>query len=175
MLRSKGKIAAIVVAALVIAFGASWYFLSPAWTLRNMKAAAEANDPDALNAYVDYPALREDMKAEIMARLMAEAQKDKTGFGGIGMALGSAMIGPMIDGMISPAGMRAALIAKRNQPPGAKTPPGLAVPDERVIMRRSFSEFLVASKDQPNSGLVFKLHGMSWKLSGVDLPPDTTK
>jgi hypothetical protein len=175
MLGSRRKTAAIIVAALIIALGAGWYFLSPAWTLRGMKAAAEANDPAALDAYIDYPAVREDLKAEIMAQLMAEAQKDRGGFGGLGMAIGSAMIGPMIDGMVSPAGMRAALIAKRNQPTPAKTPPGLAVPAQPVIVRRSFSEYQVASKDQPNSGLVFKLHGLSWKLSGVDLPPDTTK
>jgi hypothetical protein len=40
-----------------------------------------------------------------------------------------------------------------------------------VIVRRGLSEFLVASKQQPKGGLVFKRHGLSWKLSGVDLPP----
>src|SRR5947209_7490551 len=138
MLVSRSKTAAIILAALIIALGAGWYFLSPAWTLRGMRAAAEANDPDALNAYIDYPAVREDLKAEIMARLMTEAQKDTSGFGGLGVALGSAMIGPMIDGMVSPAGVRAALIAKRNQHTSAKTPPGLALPDQPVIVRRSF-------------------------------------
>jgi hypothetical protein len=152
MLGSRRKTAAIIVAAVIVALGAGWYFLSPAWTLRDMRAAAEANDPDALNAYIDYPAVREDLKAEIMARLMTEAQKGKIGFGGLGMALGSAMIGPMIDGMVSPAGMHAALLAKRHRPTSAKTPPGIAVPDQPVIVRRSFSEFLVASKDQPDSG-----------------------
>ena len=47
----------------------------------------------------------------------------------------------------------------------------LRLPDDPVIVRRGFSEFLVASKQQPKSGLVFKRHGLSWKLSGVDLPP----
>ena len=74
------------------------------------------------DAYIDYPAVREDLKAEIMAQLISGAQKDKSGFGGLGMAIGSAMIGPMIDGMVSPAGMRAALIAKRNELTRAKTP-----------------------------------------------------
>jgi hypothetical protein len=39
-------------------------------------------------------------------------------------------------------------------------------------VRRGFSEFLVASKQRPTSGLVFKRHGLSWKLSGVDLAPN---
>jgi hypothetical protein len=67
------------------------------------------------------------------------------------------------------------LTAKRDQAQ-TKAPPqaasALRVPDDPVIVRRGFSEFLVASKQQPKSGLVFKRHGFSWKLSGVDLPPN---
>lgn len=168
-MNSKAKFAALALAALIIVVSAGWYFGSPAWTLRGMKAAAEANDPDALSAYIDYPALREDLKAKIMAHVISEAQKDKTGFGGLGIAIGSAFIGPLIDGLVSPTGMRAALTAKRNQQAASVTT-ALRVPDQPVIVRRSFSEFLVATRQQPNSGLVFKLHGLSWKLSGVDLP-----
>jgi hypothetical protein len=65
---SKTRVAAFAAAALIIASGALWYFESPAWTLHQMKAAADANDPDALNSYIDYPALREDLKTEIRAR-----------------------------------------------------------------------------------------------------------
>jgi hypothetical protein len=140
-----------------------------------MKAAADANDPDALNSYIDYPALREDLKAEIMGQMMAEAKKDKSGLGGLGLAIGTAVIGPVIEGLVTPAGMRAALMAKRDQAQ-TKTAPqaasALRIPDDPVIVRRGFSEFLVASKQKPRSGLVFIRHGLLWKLSGVDLPPN---
>ena len=63
----KWKIAALAAALIVIASGALWYFESPAWTLKGMKDAAQSNDADALNAYVDYPSLRESLKAELMA------------------------------------------------------------------------------------------------------------
>ena len=71
------------------------------------------------------------------------------------MAVGSAMMGPMVDRLVSPAGMRAALLAKshENAPPAASA---LHVPEEPVIVRRNFSEFFVTAKHQPNSGLVFK-------------------
>jgi hypothetical protein len=85
------------------------------------------------------------------------------------------MIGPVIDGLVTPAGMRVALIAKRDQAQTKAVPQAasaLRVPDDPVIVRRGFSEFLVASKQQPKSGLVFKRHGLSWKLSGVELPPN---
>ena len=172
MTSRKWKLAAIAAVLLVIAFSALWYFESPAWTLKGMKDAAQAKDADALNAYIDYPALRENFKAELMARMMTEAQKDKTGFGTLGMALGSALVGPLIDGLVSPSGMRTALLANRQQATSAAS--ALRVPDEPVIVRRNFSEFVVTSKSQPNSGLVFKRHGLSWMLSGVELPPDTS-
>jgi hypothetical protein len=80
-----------------------------------MKAAADANDPDALNAYIDYPALRADLKAEVKGQMMAEAQKDRSGLRGLGLTIGTAMVGPMIDRLITPAGMRAAFATKRDE------------------------------------------------------------
>lgn len=174
-MRSKARIVVVAAAALIITTAGLWYFESPAWTLRNMKAAADANDADALNAYIDYPALREDFKAELSARMMAEAQKDKTGYGALGVALGSAIIGPMIDGLVSPAGMRALLFAKRNQQTSgnaAGAAAALKVPDRPLIVRRNLSEFLVTTKGASRGGLIFKRHGLSWQLSGVELPPD---
>src|SRR3954451_12831251 len=99
----KRRVAALAAAALIIAAGVSWYLASPGWTLHQMKAAADANDPDALNSYIDYPAVREDLKAEIMGRMMAVAKKDKSGFGGLGLAIGTVMVGPVIDGLVTPA------------------------------------------------------------------------
>lgn len=171
--RGKWKIAAVAAALIVAASATLWYFESPAWTLKGMKDAAQSHDADGLNAYIDYPALRESLKAELMARMMAEAQRDKSGFGALGMAVGSAVVGPMIDGLVSPAGMRTALLANRetNETPAASV---LHVPENPVIVRRNFSEFVVTTKDQPDRGLVFRRHGLSWMLSGVELPPDAS-
>jgi hypothetical protein len=140
-----------------------------------MKAAADANDADVLNSYIDYPALRESLKAEVNADMAAEAKKDKSGFGELGLVVGTAMIAPVIDRLVTPAGMRAALVAKRDQAVTEGRPKvasELRVPDHPVIVRRGLSEFLVATKQRPGSGLVFNRHGLSWKLSGVDLPPN---
>ena len=71
----------------------------------------------ALNAYVDYPTLRESLKAELMARMRAEAQKDKSGLGGLGMAIGSAMLGPLIDRLVSPDAMRVTYRCFRSSDP----------------------------------------------------------
>lgn len=165
------KIGALAAALLLIAAGAVWYLGSPAWTLKGMRDAARANDADALNSYVDYPALRASVKSQVMAQMVADARKDQSGLGELGIAIGSAMMSPLIDRIVSPAGVRTALIANRNRE--SSTPPAspLRVPDQPVIVRRGFSEFVVTNKDKRKGGLVFKRHGLSWKLSGVALPP----
>lgn len=140
-----------------------------------MKAAADANDPNALNAYIDYPALREGLKAEIIGQITAEARKDKSGLRGLGLTIGTAVVGPVIDDLVTPAGMRAALMAKRDQAhfdPARRAASALHLPDDPAIVRHGCSEFLVVSKQHPTRGLVFKRHGLSWKLSGVELPPN---
>ena len=167
----KWRVVAVAAALIVVASAALWYFESPAWTLKGMMDAAQSHDSDALDAYIDYPAFRDSLKAELAARMAVEAGRHRSGLGALGMALGSAMMGPMIDGLVSPAGVRAALLASRHGKPPAAAASALHVPDEPVIVRRSFSEFVVTPKDRPNSGLVFRRHGLSWRLSGVELPP----
>jgi hypothetical protein len=169
MARELWKIPAVAAASMAIASGPLWYFESPAWTLKGMKEAAQSHDAEAPNAYIDYPALRGSLKDELMAQMMAEARKDKSGLGALGIAFGSVMVGPLIDRLIAPAGMRAALLANSHEK--APLASALHVPEQPVIIRRNFSEFLVTAKDQPNSALVFKRHGLSWMLSGVELPP----
>ena len=101
MMSKRWLVAAV---ALIVALGVTWYFVSPWYTLKQMREAAQSNDADALSAYVDFPALREDMKSEIMAQLMVKAQKDKSGMGALGTAMATAMVGPMIDGFVSANG-----------------------------------------------------------------------
>lgn len=169
---SRGKWAGLVLVLAAAAF-ACWYFYSPTYTLQEMKAAAQGNDSDAFSSYIDYPALREDMKAELMAQLIRESRKDKSGFGGLGVAIGSAMIGPIVDGMVSPAGIRAAFIANRAKPSGKVGKAAMKpfeLQDKPVIVRRSFSEFAVTSQKPDQGAMVFTRHGLGWKLSGIDLP-----
>jgi hypothetical protein len=169
--RGRWKIAAIAAILIVITSSALWYFESPAWTLKGMKDAAQSNDADALNAYIDYPALRESLKAELTARMRTEAKTDKSDLGSFARAFGAVTLRPLIHMLVSPAGMRAALLANHLEDMGPAAS-ALRIPKKPVIVRRSFSEFVVTAKDQPNSGLVFKRHGLSWLLSGVELPPE---
>jgi hypothetical protein len=167
----KWKIGAVAAALIAIASSALWYFESPAWTLKSMKDAAQSHDADALNAYIDYPALRESLKVQLTARLRADARRDKSDFGSFARALGALTLKPLLNILVSADGMRAALLATNQEEMGPATS-ALHIPKQPVIERRNFSEFVVTAKDRPNGGMVFKRHGLSWMLSGVELPPD---
>jgi len=170
---SRNKWTGVALAAVILVGAVAWYFASPYYTLMKMRDAANANNADALSAYIDYDSLREDLKSELMAHMMVEAQKDESGFGAFGVALGSAMIGPIVDGMVSPAGVRAMLISKRHEKAvrGATPKAPVKVGEDPAIERRSFSEFAVKSKSDADGALIFTRRGLGWKLSGVDFPP----
>jgi hypothetical protein len=165
----KSKLVAAAIIALVLAGG--WYWGSPLWTLKQMRDAAQAKDVDALASHVDFPALREDVKSELSASIMKEVGKDEGGLGGLGKMFGLAMVDKMVDGMISPAGLRVMFAGADVADGGQKS--GLKLSMNDVSVERSgLSEFRFKSTkpgdDKPV--LVFHRDGLSWKLAGIDLP-----
>jgi hypothetical protein len=162
-----------VVALALLASASAWYLLSPGYTLSRMKSLAEAGDDRAFASYVDFPALRADLKAELQAQLVGDPSNADDPLVGLGAALGSAMLGPIIDGMVSPDGLRVAFVLRGEgqAKTGPSPPEGVRLPESPVITRRGLSEFLVGSREAPDHGLVFRRHGFGWKLSGVDLAP----
>lgn len=166
----KARIAAVAGLGLIIAAGV-WYFESPVWTLKAMKNAATADDPSALNAYIDYPALRQSLEQEVRAKLMSDAEKDNSGLSALKIALGSAMVRPVVDAIVTPEGVSAALRARRTEEDIGSSKPGslIRLPEHPMIERRGLSEFTLTEQDHRGSGMIFVRHGLSWRLSGVEL------
>lgn len=163
-----GKAAAIAVA-LVIITGAGWYFGSPAWTLHQMRSAAEAKDADALSDHIDYPAMRESLKEQVRARLAAKMAAEESGLAALGGALALSMVDGLVDGMINPSSLRL-MFSQTKQTEGADERPALNASDLE-IERHGFSEFRLVDPDAESGGaLVFKRDGLSWKLAELRIP-----
>lgn len=161
----------IAAVALVLAVGGWWYF-SPYWTLHAMRSAAQRGDAKKLSEYVDYPAVREDLKGEFRRTVFnqAAAGNEKDGFAVLGSAFALAMIDPLVDAVVTPEGLEAAFARQQRagQPAkGARLP---AAPSDPVIDRQSFDRFTVRDKDPSKGALVFARSGLGWKLVGFDLP-----
>ncbi|HEX9955353.1 MAG TPA: DUF2939 domain-containing protein [Allosphingosinicella sp.] len=178
-MRKTYMIGGIVVAVLLAAAG-TWYYVSPGMTVKAMVEAAQKNDEAAFSSYVDYPALREDMKSELTNRLQQEAKRDNSAEAKLGLAMGMAMMNPIVDSMVSPKGMTAAFATLANQQKASKEGGGGkqakgSIPADPQIRRQGLNSFIVSGKDTPDSGLVFERHGLGWKLSGIQLPPVPAK
>ena len=170
----------ILIAAVAILFGA-WFYLSPLYTLREMKSAAEARDADKLSAYVDYPAVRADLKGDLRRMIGGHmAQPQGQGLEALGSAVALALLDPMIDAMVTPEGVESMFAQQPKPPQGSPAPaprvhkPPVQAPTENpVIERRGLNEFRVRHKDPSKGAIVFRRHGLGWKMAGFDLP-DTT-
>lgn len=102
----------LLIALFVLAFGA-WVFFAPYLTVRSMRLAAEAGDAEAFSRYVDYPALRESVKAELSeamdARIADLAGSSELGrFGAqLAGAFGNRALGPAVDALVRPEALTA--------------------------------------------------------------------
>jgi len=169
----------LVLLAALLTFGA-WYYFSPLYTLHQMKSAADARDAQKLSGYVDYEAVRSDLKGDMRRMIAGEMANPETkGFEAMGAALATAVLDPMIDAMVTPQGVEAMFARQKadgagdNAQPGvrqAPKPPVEAPRDNPVVERNGLDEFRVRGKDPSKGAIIFRRHGLGWKMAGFDLP-----
>ena len=91
MTHRKRWLAAIAVLLVLMAGG--YYFASPWMMLARLKADAQARNIASMENYIDFPAVRASIKAQIQARLMARmGGHTEDGVTALGMALANAVI-----------------------------------------------------------------------------------
>lgn len=168
-------LALLVVAA--VAF-AALFAASPYYTLAQMSAAVAARDDAKFAAYVDFDAVRKDMKSSVQGRMIdgIEARGNAGDTAGVaGMALGMLLADRMIDGAISPEALRALFERMRDSTLDGADPSEPSslkkLFENSSVDWRGLSEFrLVSNADGRAPVLIFRRDGLlSWKLSGVDL------
>ena len=178
--RAKLVLGLLLAVAVVVA---GWVYYSPYMAVRGMQDAAQRRDAVALSDYVDFPALRESLKASLNAKLLETMAK--SGDGSPGAALGTAMaqafggmiVNSFVDAAVSPEGL--AMLMQGERPKLDKT---AGVPDkpkqevETYMGYEAYDRFVI--KPKPSSGkaeepvaMVFRRHGLAtWKLSAIRLP-----
>lgn len=156
----------------------TWFYFTPHFAVSGMKSAAEAKDAAKLAGYVNFPALKESLKASFNAKVASDVAKEKDGnpFTVLGAAMAAAFINPMIDALVSPESL--AMMMKGDKPQPAEkaeqTKPSDSDADTSMSYE-SFDRFVVTVKKRGSTdeplGLVFNRDGMfSWKLSALRLP-----
>lgn len=173
----KNRIGIIGSVAIVLLVGAALY-LSPYWTLRKMQAAIEARDAAAFSAHVDFPALTENLKGQLMRQMtdtMGAAGKNDR-LSGLGQMLAVGLLGQMVDSFVSPASVMRmvaqgkatvdmeALVAMPSAGTGQ-------VPRYALRYQGLSTAVLHAEGASATGAFLFARQGLwSWKLTAVALP-----
>jgi hypothetical protein len=188
---SKSLLAVLLVMILAAALG--YVYASPYLALDRMKRAADARDAQTVNGYVDFPLLRESLKAQVGELLTRRIDVRHSGnpLALLGAMVGAALVGPLVDSYATPDGVAAILngIAPRADPGQAPpspppvagpTPPMTSAPPQKAPKPpqttagyRSFDTFVVnyqhGAGDARYSAILRRYGLVSWRLVGVEL------
>jgi hypothetical protein len=168
-----------VVGGAIAAFiGGGLLYASPYLTLYQMYQAVEHRDTKSISDSVDFPALRESVRENLQSVVLKETAKQNNPLMNLlGAALGSAILKPAIDSMVTPEGVMALLEGQRLQPGGNVGAQSLSEKAAKVDVNpryESLNEFVVGVKpkgeDVPPVDVILSREGLGWKITGVRLP-----
>lgn len=147
--------------------------------LNNIKKAAEQGDADKLSGYIDFPSVKQSMKDQVKAAMVEElaSSKEQDGFEALGTMLATAMIDPLIDGLVTPDGVALMLQGQKldfdlnNDTPEDKP----EAKNEDIDYKAgylSFNRFKVQiiDTDDANESLDVIMHRdwLSWKVTRIN-------
>ena len=161
---------------LVSGLGAYLYF-APYLALRSMRNAAQAGDAAELSSYVDFPAVRESLKATVSRKMGDVAQGTGNPLALLGAAFANTLADPLVDVLVTPTNLALVLNGVNPQANGAapSTPQPTDVDPETTAHYDGLSDFVVTvtNRSFPSQpiGLVLHRSGLvAWKLSAITLP-----
>jgi Protein of unknown function (DUF2939) len=129
-----------------------------------MKSAAKEKDPVKLSGYVNFSAVRENLKANFNAKLSSELikEKDNSPFSVIGGAFVSVIVDHMVDQLVTPEGLFTMMNGENPHPTEQSEPPassGASDDVETSMSYENFDRFVVSvKKKNENKNPLFSLY-----------------
>ena len=173
-----------IAAALVVA-GAAASYGSPYWTMHELRSAMIEKDADSFSSRVDFPSLRESLRAQFMQVMQVKlgSSPDLKGnpFAGLGMMMAMGVVNQMIDTMVTPAGVMTMMAqgtakpARQGETQPAIDNSGDAPKVDYSVGYRDWSTVTATAHKGTDDEVTFvlKRDGLwLWKLTGVNLPVD---
>lgn len=166
------KIKISIIITLLISIGS---YFTPYLVVHQVNSALKAKDAIKLSKHVNFPALRESLKASFNAQLMSNITnaKNNSGFAVLSIATAATLINTMVDGLVTPESL--AMIMNRGQLPQEENTTKSTLEDiEPVMAYEDFNHFIITVKGtnaQNAIGFVFSRDGIiNWKLITLRLP-----
>lgn len=161
-------VAMAVILVVVVAAGA--FFASPYVTVRKTRRVAERGDAEALARYVDFPAVEASVESALTAMLMQEMGAADQTLSEFEAAIVGAFVRPVVDTLVSPAGLSALL---NGMAPEFDDAPPVVVGDRALLTMRfeGLSRFVVTLSDQVDApqtiSLIFQRRGLGWRMAAI--------
>lgn len=158
-----------------------WFYCTPYLAVNAMRSAAEEKNAAKLSGYVNYPAVKEDLRTTFNTKLAAQLGKEEgeNPFAAMGEAMAAALINPIVEALVTPESLAIMMEGdnEQTQPAENDTKPSEAKKPgaETSMAYESLNRFVftVTQKNETGEaiGLVFHREGIfSWKLSALRLP-----
>ncbi|MCY3713850.1 MAG: DUF2939 domain-containing protein [Gemmatimonadetes bacterium] len=177
---TRRKMIDVLCVLVIIAIGAYW-FTSPYFAVRNLKAAIVDADEQALGEMIDFPVLRENLKDQLKSGMDRWAVEYGRPEAVAGMALTGPIVDRLIDVYVTPAGL-VRMASKVDVPDNADLPftalsgsIGARILDqEDYVIDRGLRSFSLVIQTKNVKGdeieIVFEGNGLRWVLVNVILP-----
>lgn len=159
------KLLALLLIALAVA-GAYWW-IAPQRAAQAVAEAIARRDVVALERHVDFPRVRESLKADLNALLARELNRNRDPFAALGALFAGALIDSVVDALLTPEGL--ATIGTGLDPFSGVIDTG-AVRNWR-LRRLGLEQALFHPPDNPNEGLVLERQGLTWRVVRLTPPP----
>jgi len=167
-----------------VVVGISAYALSPFLAFNNLKDAAKTGDRDRLEEFVDFPAVRENLKSQIAASLMKSISADPkmrdNPFAAMGALLVPTITDRMVDSIVTPDGIAVMLSqGKVSEPGGEPSTESVRTKGasnlETALSYKTLDRFHadIQRRDKPDITLALTLERRGWfrwKLIRIDIP-----
>jgi hypothetical protein len=162
-----------------------WIYYAPHLTVRAMQRAVERGDAAALARHVDFPAVREDLKAQFASAASARFGGDGSGgWRDFGAALASTAAAPAIDAAVSEQGLMLLFTGRglaRELMPSTDAAPATDSAAQNARQQRGEGGYVdgstfvvrvdIGGDPALPATLTLRRHrGLLWKLSGIALP-----
>lgn len=184
-----------IAVAAVLAVVAAALYASPYWTLRTLHTAVQDQDATTVAKHVDFPALREDLKGQLLLKMQQDMATrpgaESQPLSGLGQMFAMGLVNQMVDGLVSPTGVALALkngavlrgmasgipaAAGTEAPQGTESSDGQPQPQPKnpqrdfTVRYDNWSTVQVQPKDGSKGGFTMHRDGLlSWKLVALDL------
>jgi hypothetical protein len=159
-----------------VLFIVGYFVASPYIALQGFRSALMSGEPDALEDRIDFPRVRDGLKAQFNATVMKNMSVElkNNPFGGLALAIAPTLVNGVVDSFVTAEGL-ASLARGNTHKTGSSTsgPSSEELSFDARVTWETLDRFSVRvpSDEGQEMRLVFHRYGFGWKLTGIRIPP----